>query len=151
MRRLHEWVAMNKTNTTSNNSSTQSNSYKNRFKKLVSYTQTHAVPMLDKSEVELLDTHALHYKQYFKGSGGVNWTSALIINISRFDTKWTIKYFIDDDFKDSRTGNDYDNLIRALSFYLNLPNPGTSDYDDLLVESINNITEEFKDYENLWD
>ena len=147
MRRLYEWKQMNKTN---NSSTTSSTGYKNRFKKLIDYAQAHTAPAAVKTEVELLDNYTLHYKEYFE-KNGTEWTSSVIVNTSRFDDKWAIKHFIDDNFNSSKVGEGYEDLIRALGFYMNTPNYGTPEYDNLLVESLTETAEDFKTYETMWD
>lgn len=148
MQRLWEWQQMNKTN---NSSTTSSTGYKNRFKKLIDYAQAHTAPVVTKTEVVKLDNYSFEYKEYFETDDGVKWVSSVIVNTSRFDDKWAIKHFIDDNFNSSKVGEGYEDLIRAIGFYMNTPNYGTPEYDNLLVESLTETVEDFKTYETMWD
>lgn len=147
MQRLWEWQQMNKTN---NSSTTSSTGYKNRFKKLIDYAQAHTAPVVTKTEVVKLENYSFEYKEYFE-KNGVKWVSSIEANTSRFDNKWAIKHFIDDNFNSSKVGEGYEDLIRAIGFYMNTPNYGTPEYDNLLVESFTETAEDFKTYETMWD
>lgn len=148
MQRLWEWQQMNKTN---NSSTTSSTGYKNRFKKLIDYAQAHTAPVVTKTEVVKLDNYSFEYKEYFETDDGVKWVSSIEANTSRFDDKWAIKHFIDDNFNSSKVGEGYEDLIRAIGFYMNTPNYGTPEYDNLLIESLTETAEDFKTYETMWD
>ena len=149
MQRLYEWKLMN-TVSNSSSASTPSKGYKNRFKKLIDYAQAHTAPTVVKTEVIELENYSFHYKEYFEKNGS-EWTYSTLVNTSRFDDKWAIKVFLDGNFDSSRVGEGYEDLIKALSFYMNTPRYGTSEYNDLLIESFTNTAEDFKTYENMWD
>lgn len=148
MRRLYEWKQMNKTNNSSTSSST---GYKNRFKKLIDYAQAHTAPVVTKTEVVKLDNYSFEYKEYFETDDGVKWVSSIEANTSRFDDKWSIRYKTDEILRATKSGEGYEDLIRALGFYMNAPNYGTPEYDNLLVESLTETAEDFKTYETMWD
>lgn len=151
MSRLYEWKQMNNT---SNNNSSVSNpptGYKNRLSKLADYAGAHMTSTAINSAVELLDSHALHYKEYHRQNDGKEYNFSIIINLSRFDDKWTIKHFLNDEFDCSRKGEGYEDLLSALAFYMNTPPYGTSEYNNLLVESLTETAEDFKTYETMWD
>lgn len=148
MRRLYEWKQMNKTN---NSSTTSSTGYKNRFKKLIDYAQTHTAPIVTKTEVVKLDNYFFEYKEYFEATDGTEWVSSITTTISSFDDKWAIKIMTDEMLRAVKTGEGYEDLIRALGFYMNTPNYGTPEYDNLLVESLTETAEDFKTYETMWD
>lgn len=156
MSRLYEWKQMNN-NTSNNNSSASSSStsnpstgYKNRLSKLADYAGAHMTSTAINSTVELLSSHALHYKEYHR-QNGKEFNYSIIINLSRFDDKWTIKHFLNDDFDCSQKGEGYEDLLRALAFYMNTPHYGTPEYNNLLVESLTETAEDFKTYETMWD
>lgn len=148
MQRLWEWKQMNKTNNSSTSSST---GYKNRFKKLIDYAQAHTAPVVTKTEVVKLDNYSFEYKEYFETDDGVKWVSSIEANTSRFDDKWSIRYKTDEILRATKSGEGYEDLIRALGFYMNTPNYGTPEYDNLLVESLTETAEDFKTYETMWD
>lgn len=148
MQRLWEWQQMNKTN---NSSTTSSTGYKNRFKKLIDYAQAHTAPVVTKTEVVKLDNYSFEYKEYFETDDGVKWVSSIEANTSRFDDKWSIRYKTDGTSRATKFGEGYEDLIRAIGFYMNTPNYGTPEYDNLLIESLTETTEDFKTYETMWD
>jgi hypothetical protein len=156
MQRFWEWQVMNSNssgaNTSSTTSSTSSSGPKDRikkFKKLIEYARTHVAPAAVKTEVILLTSYHVHYKEYFE-KNGTEWTSSIIVRASRFDDTWGIQSFIDDHLEDAQTGEGFENLIAALGFYINTPSPGTPEYDDILTESVD-ISDELKIYNTLWD
>lgn len=148
MQRLYEWKQMNKTNNSSTSSST---GYKNRFKKLIDYAQAHTTPIVTKTEVVKLDNYSFQYKEYFETEDGVEWVSSIEASTSRFDNKWSIRVKTDEILRATKSGEGYEDLIRALGFYMNTPNYGTPEYDNLLVESLTETAEDFKTYETMWD
>ena len=157
MQRLYEWKQMNTTKaTTSNNSSAGTsgvakNKFKNRFKKLIDYAQTHTAPIVTKTEVVKLEEYSFEYKEYLETDDEYYWTSTVTVNTSRFDDKWSIRVKTDETTRATKFGEGYEDLIRALGFYMNTPNYGTPEYDDLLVESLTETAEDFKTYETMWD
>lgn len=148
MQRLYEWKQMNKTNNSSTSSST---GYKNRFKKLIDYAQAHTAPIVTKTEVVRLDNYSFEYKEYFETEDGVEWVASIEASTSRFDNKWSIRVKTDEMLRATKSGEGYEDLIRALGFYMNTPNYGTPEYDNLLVESLTETAEDFKTYETMWD
>jgi hypothetical protein len=139
---------MNKTNNSSTSSST---GYKNRFKKLIDYAQAHTAPIVTKTEVVQLDNYYFKYKEYFETEDGIEWVSSIEASTSRFDNKWSIRVKTDEMLRATKSGEGYEDLIRALGFYMNTPNYGTPEYDNLLVESLTETAEDFKTYETMWD
>ena len=148
MQRLWEWQQMNKTN---NSSTTSSTGYKNRFKKLIDYAQAHTAPVVTKTEVVKLDNYSFEYKEYFETDDGVKWVSSIEASTSRFDNKWSIRIKTDEILRATKSGEGYEDLIRALGFYMNTPIYGTPEYNNLLIESLTETAEDFKTYETMWD
>ena len=148
MQRLWEWQQMNKTN---NSSTISSTGYKNRFKKLIDYAQAHTAPVVTKTEVVKLENYSFEYKEYLETDDEYYWTSTVTVNTSRFDDKWSIRVKTDGTTRATKFGEGYEDLIRALAFYMNTPHYGTPEYDDLLVESFTETAEDFKTYETMWD
>ncbi len=158
MQRLYEWIQMNTTKVASNNNSSAAgtsgvskNKFKNRFKKLIDYAQTHTAPIVTKTEVVKLEEYSFEYKEYFEAGDGTEWVSTIKANTSRFDDKWSIRVKTDEMLRATKFGEGYEDLIRALGFYMNTPNYGTPEYDNLLVESLTETAEDFKTYETMWD
>lgn len=150
MSRLYEWKQMNNTSNNNSSASNPSTGYKNRLSKLADYAIAHATGSAVKSDIELLSSHALYFKEYHN-LNGKECNYSVIINLSRFDSKWTIKHYLNDEYDCSRKGEGYEDLLSALAFYMNTPNYGTPEYNNLLVESLTETAEDFKTYETMWD
>jgi hypothetical protein len=56
------------------------------------------------------------------------------VAISKLTDDWAFQYWIDGKYDSGEQGEGYEDLIRALGFYLNTPSVGTPEYDNLLVE-----------------
>lgn len=150
MPRLYEWKQMNNTSNNNSSASNPSTGYKNRLSKLADYAIAHATPTAIKSDIELLSSHALHFKEYHN-LNGKGYSYSVIINLSRFDGKWTIKHYLNDEYDSLRKGEGYEDLLKSLAFFMNTPKYGTPEYNDLLVESLTETAEDFKTYETMWD
>ena len=166
--RLREWKIMNasqptgqsasqsttNTKTTAATSSTKNSNnrdYKNRFKKLLDYVQAHS--NAERDEIKKLDNNGFHYSEHYNIKG-IEYDSDLVVTVSRFTDDWSFKYFMDGSAYGKQQGKGYEDLIRALSFYVNTPSVGTTEYDNLLTECVvvkNNAVDGFKLYENLWN
>lgn len=158
MRRLNEWKAMNQTpGSTSSNSSTSASTsktatnknYKNRFTKILNYADLHKPPTAVSTEIKKIDSHFFHYTVHYKKDSS-EWQTNLLVAISRFTEDWTYQFHRSGDLISSKHGVGYEELLNALRFFIEIPPVGTSDYNDLLVESIE-LANEFKEYETLWD
>lgn len=156
MRRLYEWkddkgnkVKLNSTSTVSNSSSqTNDKDYKNRFTKLLDFAKAHS--KAERTEIKQLNSNGFHYSEHHNNKG-FEWDIDLLVATSRFTYDWAFQYHVDGKYNDGKQGEGYEDLIRALSFYLNTPVVGTTEYDNLLVESKFSTIDEFKTYESLWD
>ncbi len=152
MRRLYEWKddKGNKVNiNTVSNSSSQANdkNYKNRFTKLLDYIKAHS--KAERKEIKQLNNNGFHYTEHHNDKG-YEWDMDIIVGTSRFTYDWGLQCYSNGTLNSAEQGEGYENLIRALSFYLNTPNYGTPEYNNLLKES-KSVAEDFKLYENLWD
>jgi hypothetical protein len=156
MRRLYEWrdakgnkVNINSTSATSN-SSKQINDkdYKNRFTKLLDYVKAHS--KAERTEIKQLNSNGFHYAEHHNDKGH-GWDIDLLVATSKVTYDWAFQYYVDGKYNDGKQGEGYEDLIRALSFYINTPSVGTPEYDNLLIESKSSTIDEFKTYENLWD
>ena len=154
MRRLYEWKVMTNSQNASNTntgSSTQPavNTYKNRFTKLIDYAKAHKSSTAVRTEAKKITSNSFHYTEHHNANGS-EWDIDISVAISRFNSAWALNYYIDGVLDSDEDGTGYEDLIRALSFYMNTPSVGTPEYDNLLVESMSTI-EDFKTYESLWD
>lgn len=125
---LREWQYMNK-------SAANSSSYKKRFTKLINYHISHA-----SSELERIVRKAIKDDGFFLGehynNGSDEFDRDIIVNIDK-NNDWSFSVLLDGKETAHETGNGWEDLIRALSFYFETPDVGTEDYDDLLTESLN--------------
>lgn len=154
MRRLYEWKVMTNSQNASNTNISSSgqaavNTYKNRFTKLIDYAKAHKSSTAVRTEAKKITSNSFHYMEHHNANGS-EWDIDISVAISRFNGTWALNYYIDGVLDSDEDGTGYEDLIRALSFYMNTPNHGTPEYNDLLVESMSTI-EDFKTYESLWE
>lgn len=146
MRRLYEWKVMNSQSATSQ---TTDKIYKNRFTKIIDYAKAHKSSTAVRTEVKRITNNSFHYTEHHNSKGS-EWDVDIVVVTSKFDYNWTLQYYVDGKYESGEVGTGYEDLLRALAFYINTPNHGTPEYNNLLVESKSTI-EDFRAYENLWD
>lgn len=157
--RLREWKTMNASQSTTSQSTTKTTAaasstsnnkdYKNRFKKLLDYVQAHS--KAERKEIKRLTNNSFHYSEHHNEKG-CEWDTNILVII--FSDDWAFHYYIDGQYDSGEQGEGYEDLIRALSFYINTPSVGTAEYNNLLTEWVamkNNVADDFENYENLWD
>ena len=161
--RLREWKIMNagqsvnqsttKTITaassTSNNSTSNNSDYKNRFKKLLDYVKAHS--KAERKEIKKLTNNRFHYLEHHNEKDYEWDMEILVITLSNY---WAFHYYVDGHYEHGEKGEGYEDLIRALSFYINTPSVGTAEYADLLTEWVavkNSAADSLELYETLWN
>ena len=138
---LREWQYMNKP-------AANSTGYKKRFTKLINYHISHASSELERIVRKVIKDDGFWLGEHYNnGSDEFDRDIAVIIDKNN---DWSFSVFLDGKETDNKTGNSWEDLIRALSFYFDTPDVGTQDYDDLLTESLY-LADDFKLYENLWE
>lgn len=152
MRRLREWKVMNPSPSNSVTGSTTSTSkkYKNRFTKLLDYAEAQGkAATVVKTLITNITNNSFHYTVYYEKDNS-KWTTDLLVATSRFTDDWTVQFYRDGELIGSKHGKGYEELLNALSFYLEIPSVGTPEYNNILIEAAE-LTNEFKEYETLWD
>ena len=159
---LNEWKLMNPPASSSAPLGTGSfESYKNRFNKLFDYATKHKHSSVAGTEIEKLSedehTSMFHFTHHVLGGAqGFDYDLEIILAINKPQGNWfLLVYEFDGKTHDKivdLTGSSYSSLLIALSDYIEVPVAGSSEYKDLLQESINtSIVDDFKLYENLWE
>jgi hypothetical protein len=159
---LNEWKLMNPPASSSAPSSTGSfESYKNRFNKLFDYATKHKHYSVVGTEIKKLSedehTSMFHFTHHVLGGAqGFDYDLEIILAINKPQGNWfLLVYEFDGKGHDKiadLTGSSYSSLLITLSDYIEVPAAGSSEYKDLLQESINaSIADDFKLYENLWE
>lgn len=159
---LNEWKLMNPPASSSAPSGTGSfESYKNRFNKLFDYATKHKHSSVAGTEIEKLSedehTSMFHFTHHVLGGAqGFDYDLEVILAINKPQGNWFLLVYEFDGKSHDKivdlTGSSYSSLLIALSDYIEVPAAGSSEYKDLLQESINtSIADDFKLYENLWD
>lgn len=156
MRRLYEWTYDNgntKSSTTKASSPANDKNYKNRFTKLLDYVKAHS--KAERKEIKQINNNGFHYSEHHNEKG-YEWDTDILAATSKFTYDWAIQYWIDGKYDSGEQGKGYEDLVRALSFYINTPSVGTPEYNNLLKESVetqesSSMAEDFELYENLWD
>jgi hypothetical protein len=140
MRHLYEWTYANGSTTKANNSSSNNSSspandkiYKNRFTKLLDYAKAHS--KAERKEIKQLNNNGFHYSEHHNDRG-FEWDTDILVATSRFTYDWAFQYWVDGKYDSGEQGKGYEDFIRALGFYINTPNYGTPEYDNLLKESV---------------
>lgn len=162
--RLREWKLMNVNQSTTSQSTTKTTTasstgtfnfnnrdYKNRFKKLLDYVKARS--RAERKEIKKLDNNNFHYSEHHNEKGH-EWDTDILVVTSKFTDDWAFQYHIDGEYDSGEQGEGYEDLIRALSFYINIPSVGTAEYSNLLTEWVaakNNVADDFENYESLWD
>lgn len=152
MRRLREWKVMNPSpgNSVTGSTTSASKNYKNRFTKLLDYAEAQGKPaIVVKTEIKNITNNSFHYTVYYEKNNS-KWTADLLVATSKFTDDWTVQFYRDGELIGSKHGKGYEDLLNALSFYLEIPLVGTPEYDNLLIES-KSTADDFREYDSLWD
>lgn len=165
--KLTEWLDSkgNKINIGSSQSATKANkptSYKEKFEKLLDYHIKHSPATVKKTEIVKITDTTFSCKIYEEKSG--SWNIGIITAINKETEQWVFNVWTDDNkLIADEEGSGWEDLVRALGFYLNTPNANTKEYEDLVTfkECLDNesrktnfdssFAEDFKLYENLWN
>ena len=140
---LTEWVVMKNT------------SYKKRFEKLIKYHIDHASSELESITKKDIRDEYFHVTEHYNNSHH-EFDRDLIVSYDKASNTFFFRIFIDGKEVDSILRDSYKDFVKAAEAYMFLPDSGTREYDDLLVEWIamkntSSIVDDFKTYENLWD
>jgi hypothetical protein len=125
---LREWQYMNKP-------AANSSGYKKRFEKLIKYHIDHASSELERIIRKDIKEDSFHLGEHYNTGKG-EFDRDIIVDIDK-NNNWSFSVFLDGKELVQKTGTSWEDLLRALSFYLYTPNVETPEYDELLTESLN--------------
>lgn len=133
---LTEWVEIK------NNSSTSTASFKNRLKKLYDYIVKHVDKrFVERVELETLTDDTLRYIIYTTNL----MSTRFIIRINPSTEAWNVR-ITGTAANINTTGTGWEELLKNRNVA-----KSSSEYSNLLTESVSSIAYDFKVYENLWD
>lgn len=123
---LREWQYMNKP---ANNSE----SYKKRFEKLIKYHIDHASSELESVTRKDISDRYFRLSEHYN-DGSKEFDRGIIVYVDKGTEEFEIHIFIDHAEVESIQRKGYENFVAAIEPYMFLPDAGTQEYDDLLVE-----------------
>lgn len=138
MRRLHEWkdiqgnkVSLNTSSATPVSKTTSSGtSFKKRLDKLIKYYGQHLPAGVAYIIINLIADNKLVFTETYVDGAKVKYN----IFINPTSEAWNIKILYDGQLHDDLQGTDWTKLLKTIKPYIEIPDEGTSDYTDLLVE-----------------
>jgi len=131
---LREWQYMSKP-------ASNSGSYKKRFEKLIKYHIDHASSELESITRKDISDRYFRLSEHYN-DGSKEFDRSIIVAVDTSTEEFEIHIFIDHEEVESIQRKGYENFVAAIEPYMFLPDSGTQEYDDLLVEWIvmNNST-----------
>jgi hypothetical protein len=125
----------NKTN------STASSGYKKRFEKLINYHINHASSELESITKKDIKDDSFHLSEHYN-TGKSEFDREIKVSYSIKNNTFIFSIRIDNILVENKTVDSYEKLVERLGSYMFLPDEGTSEYEDLLVEWVvmNNAT-----------
>jgi hypothetical protein len=145
---LREWKYMSQQNQPAQASTATSSSYKKRFEKLIKYHIDHASSELESITKKDIKDDSFHLSEHYN-TGKSEFDREIKVSYSIKNNTFIFSIRIDNILVENKTVDSYEKLVERLESYMFLPDEGTSEYDDLLTESLS-IADEFKLYENLF-
>jgi len=127
---LTEWVAMN-------NKTPSTGGYKKRFEKLIKYHIDHASSELESITYKDIKEYSFHLSEHYN-TGNDEFDRTIIVSVNKYTDEFYLSIFVDGKVVYQNDYEGYEKVLEILTdTYMFLPNEGTSDYDDLLTESLN--------------
>ena len=133
---LREWQYMNTPTASSNTTSaasTSSTGYKKRFEKLIKYHIDHASSELESITRKDISDRYFRLSEHYN-DGSKEFDRSIIVAVDKSTEEFEIHIFIDHEEVESIQRKGYENFVAAIEPYMFLPDSGTQEYDDLLVE-----------------
>lgn len=132
---LREWQYMNKpAGSTTNNSS--SSGYKKRFEKLIKYHIDHASSELESITRKDIKDDGFRLTEHYN-NGHHEFDRDIVVSYDKASDTFMLRIFIDGKEVDNILRKGYEDFVDAAEDYMFLPDAGTQEYDDLLIESLN--------------
>lgn len=126
---LTEWVAMN--------NKTSSTGYKKRFEKLIKYHIDHASSELESVTTKDIKDYSFHLSEHYN-TGSSEFDRTIIVSVNKYTDEFYLSIFVDGKVVYQNDYEGYEKVLEILTgSYMYLPDEGTQDYDDLLIESLN--------------
>ena len=136
MRRLIEWKDTNGKKVSTSSSASKapgSQSYKERFKKLMDYHIKHKEPSVVNYEIKELTDDSLYYIEHHK-SKIADYVLEVKIYIGALTGAWKLQIIYNGKVTEDPVGTGWESLLDALLLTLRVPAEHTPEYKDLLVE-----------------
>ena len=122
---LTEWVAMN--------NKTSSTGYKKRFEKLIKYHIDHASSELESITKKDIKDDGFRLSEHYD-NGHHEFDRDIVVSYDKSSDTFMLRIFVDSKEVDSILRKGYEAFVTAAEGYMFLPDEGTQEYDDLLVE-----------------
>ena len=126
--KLREWQYMSKPA-----ASNSSASYKKRFEKLIKYHIDHASSELESITKKDIKDDSFHLTEHYKNVNH-EFDRDVIVSVDTKTNTFFLTSFINGKEVESLQRDSWEEFLKLLDLFLFLPDEGTSDYDDLLVE-----------------
>lgn len=130
---LREWQYINKPAGSAASNSSTSSGYKKRFEKLIKYHIDHASSELESITKKDIKEDSFHLDEHYN-TGKSEFDREIKVSYSIKNNTFIFSIRIDNILVENKTVNSYEKLVERLESYMFLPDEGTSEYDDLLVE-----------------
>lgn len=128
---LREWKYINGSQAQASKSS--AGSYKKRFEKLIKYHIDHASSELERIvRKDIRDTY-FHLGEHYN-DGKEEFDRDIVVSYDKNSDTFFLRIFIDGKQVDDILRKGYEAFVKAIEAYMYLPDSGTEEYDDLLVE-----------------
>ena len=125
--KLSEWKVMNQS------ASNSSGSYKKRFEKLIKYHIDHASSELESITKKDIRDNYFRLSEHYN-TGHTEFDRDIVASYDKDSDTFFLRVFVNSKEVYSKLCDSYENFVEAAESYLYLPDPGTQEYDDLLVE-----------------
>jgi hypothetical protein len=128
---------------------TSATGYKKRFEKLIKYHIDHASSELESITTKDISNWHFRLGEHYN-TGSSEFDREIAVSVDKATDTFYLNIFVDGKQVYHNDYKSYEEVLEILTdTYMFLPDEGTSDYDDLLTESLS-IADEFKLYENLF-
>jgi hypothetical protein len=132
---LREWQYMNKpAGSTTNNSS--SSGYKKRFEKLIKYHIDHASSELESVTRKDIKDDGFRLSEHHN-NGHKEFDKDFVVSVDKDSDIFSVSIFIDGKEVNEFKSKGYSNFVIGIRPFMWLPDSRTSEYADLLTESLN--------------
>ena len=150
---LTEWLdssgqKVNPASVVPTKASSTSSGYKKRFEKLIKYHIDHASELERITKKDIKDESFVLREHY--NTGSEEFDRDIIVNWDKNTDTFYFSMYINGKHQVDNNRIGWEQFLKLLDGYMWLPGQSSSEWNDLLTESLS-IADEFKLYENLWD